>query len=100
MTWLSQKQYKKTLLELGKESNKIDPLIISTIFGILQKTISTLAKPPVELTEEESYVFQQVCNGKLKKETLLNYLNYQEAIISLSVKLYPTHLHLETTGQL
>ena len=68
--WLSQKQYKKTLLELGKESNKIDPLIISTIFGILQKTISTLAKPPVELTEEESYVFQQVCNGKLKKKLI------------------------------
>jgi len=91
-SWLSQKQYKKTLLELGKESNKIDPLIISTIFGILQKTISTLVKPPVELTEEESYVFHQVCSGKLKKETLLNYLNYQEAIISLSVKLYPTSL--------
>ena len=91
-SWLTQKQYEKTLLELGKESKKIDPLIISSIFGILKNTISTLTKSPVDLNEDESYIFEQICKEELNSGTLLNFLNYQDAIISLSIKLYPTTL--------
>ena len=89
-SFLSQKQYEKTLIELGKDANKIDPLTLGTIFGILQKTILALTKPPVELTPEENSIFKKVCDGELRKDTLINNLTYQDSILSLSVKLYPT----------
>ena len=89
---LSEKDYDLTLVDLGRDAIKIDPIIFGKIFKILNETIKFLKQAPSYLNHEQENLFNEIKENIINDSNLLEYLHLQPVILDLLIRIHPTTL--------
>ncbi len=89
---LDEKDYEFTLIDLGKEISKIDPVVFGRIFKILKTTINLLNYPPKNLSDEEINLFTKIKTNEINEVNILQHLSSEDFMLNLLIRIHPTTL--------